>query len=229
MPQTNDKNKQILIIAPHADDEILGCGGSIFKELALGNEVHILLITRGYEAQGFSKTALELKEKEIEKASTSIPFASFKRLELPAVALETIPRSEIIQQINQHINALLIHTLYLPFGRDVHTDHQIVFESAWAAAKPFRAIGVKEIYAYEVLSETGFQIPAAGMAFTPNTFVDITDTLEQKIDAFKNYSSELQEFPLPRSEEAIRALAAYRGSLVNMPAAEAFICLRMLK
>ena len=221
--------KQIMVIAPHADDEILGCGGTIFKEVAAGNQVHLLLVTKGYPEQGFSQQALEAKESEIEAAVSKVPYASFKRLDLPAVALETIPRSEIIQAINQHIRARQIDTLYLPFGQDVHSDHRVVFESAWAAAKAFRAPTVKEIFSYEVVSETGFQAPSADSAFNPNTFVDITDTLDQKIAAFQLYASEVQTFPAPRSAEVLRALAIYRGSVVNCAAAEAFLCLRMVK
>ena len=220
--------KKILVIAPHADDEILGCGGTIFKELAAGNQVHVLLITRGYEAQGFSKSSLELKERELETILKTIPYQSFTRLDLPAVALDTLPRSEIVGSIHRVVNAIQPDCVYIPFAGDVHTDHQIVSESAWAALKAFRAPSVSEIYAYEVPSETGYQDPAIGRVFNPNTFVDISATLEQKISAFKMYDTELQTFPLPRSEEVLLALATLRGSLVNVSAAEAFVCLRKL-
>ncbi len=221
--------KKILIVAPHGDDEVLGCGGTIFRELALGSEVHVLIMTKGYEAQGFSKSSLEQKELEMESIIESIPYSTFARLDFPAVGLETIPRSELVKAIHNHIQELQPECLYIPFKGDVHTDHQVVAEAAWAAAKAFRAPSVKEVYAYEVPSETGYQTPGSGDAFEPNTFVDITDTLDQKVDAFKLYQSELQEFPFPRSEQVLRALALLRGSLVHVTAAEAFICLRSIK
>ena len=94
-----------------------------------------------------------------------------------------------------------------------------------ACSKWFRYPSVKRVLAYETLSETNFNLnPNA--TFNPNYFIDISEYLERKLEVLAIYRSELGVFPFPRSAEAIRALATYRGSSSGFVAAEAFQLLR---
>ena len=88
---------------------------------------------------------------------------------------------------------------------------------------------VKAIYAYETLSETGINLPTENYAFVPNVFVDITDFLEEKKTALTFYAHQIHPFPDLRSLEAVEALAKFRGALINVCAAEAFVLIRETK
>ena len=94
------------------------------------------------------------------------------------------------------------------------------------AARPHQAAYPGTILAYETLSETNWNAPYLSPAFVPNVFVDITDTLETKLEAMRMYKSQLRAFPHERSVEALRALATLRGATVHRPAAEAFVLVR---
>jgi LmbE family N-acetylglucosaminyl deacetylase len=84
------------------------------------------------------------------------------------------------------------------------------------------------VLAYETLSETNWLAPAITPGFQPNTFVDISATLDRKIAAFQKYASQLKESPDERSIESIRALAISRGATVYRAAAEAFVAMRQI-
>ena len=108
-------------------------------------------------------------------------------------------------------------------------DHQIVAECAMVALRPKYIPRVNRIYAYETLSETGWNIPNVQNQFIPNVFVEITEQMEKKIEALECYKSQLSNFPDTRSVEAIEALARYRGALIHARAAEAFMLVRDIK
>jgi len=220
------KPRQIMVIAPHADDEILACGGTLLRHMADGDCVHWVLVTKGFIQQGFSPESLATKEAEIAAVLKAMPYKSVTRMDFPAVALDTVPRANLVQAFHEVLNSKAIEILFLPFGGDVHSDHSIVFETAWAASKSFRTPTLKQVYCYETLSETGFQAPGMDDQFAPDTFVDISQTLAGKMDVMAHYASELGRGSFPRSLELIKAQAALRGSIVGLEAAEAFMCLR---
>jgi len=136
--------------------------------------------------------------------------------------------------MHRALNAMLLDAvrtlapdeLYLPFLGDVHRDHQLVFQSALVAARPCRPGFPRRLYAYETLSETNWNAPYLTPAFTPNHFVDITATLEDKLEAFALFRSQVRPRPHERSLEALRALATLRGATVGLGAAEAFVTIR---
>jgi LmbE family N-acetylglucosaminyl deacetylase len=114
----------------------------------------------------------------------------------------------------------------VPFVGDVHIDHQLIFQSAMVAARPHQAAYPTMILAYETLSETNWNAPYLTPGFLPNVFVDITDTLDLKLQAIAAYGSQLRASPHERSIEALKALATLRGATVHRPAAEAFVLVR---
>ncbi|WP_428623811.1 PIG-L deacetylase family protein [Sedimenticola sp.] len=131
------------------------------------------------------------------------------------VALE----SEVIEQVQPD-------TLFLPYREDVPSDHAVVFDAASVCCKSFRCPCVKNVYAYETLSETDFGIKPSGDCFKPNLFVDGTGWLEKNIEAMGIYQGEMREFLFPRSEVSIRALASLRGGQAGVEAAESFMVLK---
>ena len=121
------------------------------------------------------------------------------------------------------------HTVYLPHWGDAHSDHTVAFDAASACTKWFRYPSIREVLSYETLSETGFHLGSQGQMFQPNVFVDIEAHLDKKVQIVKEYASEIAPFPFPRSEEAVRSLAAYRGSFAGCKAAEAMTLLKQIR
>ena len=213
---------KILIIAPHPDDEVLGCGGIIAKHTKEGDEVYLCIVTKAYTPD-WSEEFLKNRPKEIEKANKILGIKKTYFLDYPTVKLDTIPQKELNEEISKVVNVVNPDILYIPYKGDLNKDHRLVFESSLVATRPANH-KVKRILSYEALSETewGQSIEP----FTPNVYIDISETFEKKIEAMKAYESELKQYPHPRSLEIVEALAKKRGSEAGVKFAEAFMLVR---
>ncbi len=222
---------KILIFAPHADDEILGCGGVIAKYTEMGDEVHVCIVTNAYPPVGDNSKALKNGwpinlYPEVMDAKDVLGIKEYHFLLFPAVLLETVPRNEVNGKIQKLINDIKPEIVYIPHFGDMQKDHTLTAEAVMVAVRPKGEHIVRKVYAYETLSETEWNIPHAKNAFIPNMFVDISAQLKKKLDAMACYKSQLGEFPNPRSLEAVSSLAKYRGSTCGVKAAEAFMLIR---
>lgn len=217
----------ILVIAPHADDEVLGVGGTIAKLVDEGNDVYIAIITVPQPPDFTEAQALQIRQ----EALLSHKLLGVKDtifLGLPAAHLDSTPHKFVNQKISEIFYKIRPHTVFIPFFGDIHLDHQYSSLSALVASRPHLSHAPKVIYAYETLSETNWNAPYVTPTFVPNTYIDISQYLEDKIQAMKAYASQIQSVPHERSEEALRALATLRGSTVSCFAAEAFILIRQV-
>lgn len=220
--------KQILVISAHPDDETFGSGGTLLRHVAEGDAVHWLILTEMQPDLGYSREQIARREKEIEAVARQFSFSSVHPLRFPTTKLDAIPRGDLVKKISSVFKQTEPEVIYMPYGGDVHTDHQVASEAAIACTKWFRQNSVKRILAYECLSETDLAIDPKTMSFRPNVFINIEDTLEKKLEIMKIYESELGEFPFPRSTQAVRALAHLRGQSAGFKAAEAFMLLKEL-
>lgn len=221
-------NKTILLVAPHPDDETLGCGGTILRFKNSGVPVVWLIVTRGFEEHGASKSAIENMEKQIKAVSDAYQFDDVIRLDFPTTLLDAIPQRELVDSFSSVVDKVKPETLYLPFRGDVHTDHRVVFDSAWSSVKSFRAPSIKNILTYETLSETEFNSGITSESFKPNAFCDISEFLKKKLEIFALYASEGGSHPFPRSSQAIEALATLRGSTAGVKYAEAYMTVKTI-
>lgn len=219
---------KVLVIAPHADDEILGVGGTIIKNIKQGNSVYVCIVTRGVEPL-FSNEYMNQLRQETNNCHKLLGIKKTFFLEYPSVMLEEQHRFEINNKILEVIKEVNPDEVYIPHVGDMQKDHQIVAEACMVAVRPKYSFTPKRILAYETLSETGWNTPNAQNDFIPNCFIDISDSLLAKLEAMKCYSSQLSMFPDARSLEAVEALAKYRGALMNLKAAEAFMLIREIK
>lgn len=217
----------VLIIAPHPDDELLGCGGTLLRHLAEGDEVHWLIVTRMVEGIGFDPRVIQARESLIERVAEAVGFSGVHRLDLPTSRLDTLPLADLIGAMGQVVREVAPELIYLPWAHDIHTDHQVVATAGQSCTKWFRYPSVRLILAYETLSETDFVLPP-GRPFTPNYFVDIERHLARKLELLSLYQEELNEFPFPRSRTAVEALARVRGAAAGCAAAEAFQLLKAI-
>ena len=219
----------ILVIAPHPDDETLGCGGTLHRHRADGDSVHWLICTEMDPVAGYSEAQRRARDAEIGQVAELYGFAAVHRLGYPTTRLDTLPLAEVIENTAAVFAEVRPDIAYLPFRDDIHGDHRIAFDAAAACCKAFRNPDLREVLVYETLSETGINPAPGAAAFRPNHYVDITDHIEDKLRALRCFAGELDAFPFPRSEEAVRALAALRGSECGRAAAEAFMVVRQTR
>ena len=223
----NSLNKTILVIAPHADDETLGCGGAILKYILNGFDVHWCLVTYPQSPE-FSENDIGVRKLIINKVKKAYGVKSFHSLGFKPAMLTPNDKPALINRFSKLYSKLTVSTIFVPHRNDAHSDHGIVFDAAVAAAKWFRSATIKNIISYETLSETEFQIRPGEGYFSPNFYLDISEEIERKCQIMSLYSTELGEFPFPRSTEAIRALSQFRGTQCGSKAAEAFQILKSI-
>ena len=218
----------VVVIAPHPDDETLGCGGAILKHISKGDNVYWVIVTCANEEIGFTKESIENRKREIEIVSKMYGFKKVYNLDFPTTQLEKVDKRTLVEKISNCILETDANILYIPNWGDVHSDHKVVSEAAISCTKWFRYPKVKTVYSYETLSETEFGINNCINKFNGNVFVNIDEFLDKKIEIMKVFKSEMGVFPFPRSEEAVRALAMVRGSNIGCNYAESFMLLRQI-
>jgi LmbE family N-acetylglucosaminyl deacetylase len=216
-----------LIIAPHPDDELLGCAGTLLRRVADGGTVGWLLMTEITQEYGWKTEQVIRRAKEIELVRRGLGVHSehFFPLAFPAAQLDQIPMSTLVSRISDVFKQFEPEEVLLPYSGDIHSDHRITFEAASACTKWFRYSTVRRVLSYETPSETDFNIDPRESGFKPNFFVNIVDYLDRKIELLSIYQSEVGEFPFPRSGKTLKALAQVRGSQAGFDFAEAFITL----
>lgn len=213
---------KILIVAPHPDDEILGCGGTILKHKASGDKVAVLYITNCLPEHGCTKELYLSRQKEIADIKNIAKVDKIYKLDLPAIKLDTISKSDIIKKISTVFHDFKPNIVYINHYGDAHSDHEISFKATYSCTKSFRYPFIEKIYLYETPSETEFGF---NLNFKPNSYVDISKFITTKLELMSIYESEVMEFPYPRSLDSIKALARWRGSRIGVEYAEAFMLL----
>ena len=216
----------VLVVSVHPDDETLGCGGTILKHIKENDNVYWLILTEASEASGYSKKFISTRENEIREVSKEYQFSKTFNLGFPATKLHAFDFSDVIAKVSSVIQEVKPEVIYTVNRSDIHTDHQVAAKAIISCTKSFRNPFVKRILMYECISETEMVPPLPENMFFAQVYSDVSDFLEKKIEIFKKFESELQEPPLPRSIENIRALARFRGSTVSVRYAEAFMLLR---
>ena len=215
-------NKTVLVIAAHPDDELLGVGGTLRRHVLDGDTVHALVLCEGvtmrYQGQDVPQ------HEHGNRAAEILGLSSLDMLDFPDQHLDTLSLVEIIKPIEERVRRFQPQIVYTHFGDDLNRDHQLVFEAALVACRPVE-LCVEALYGFETPSSTEWNAP---MQFAPTYFVDIAETLDDKLEAFACYESEVRAYPHPRSLESLRHRAHYWGNLVHMDAAEAFVCYRRL-
>lgn len=217
---------RIMVVAPHPDDESLGCAGTLLRARAEGASLHWVIVTKMSRASGHSPAQSARRRREIAKVAKLYPFASTHELGFSSARLDDSALPRLIAGLGRAVSETKPTTLLLPYEGDAHSDHGLVFRAGTACAKWFRYPSLRRVLAYETISETDFGLRPSDPGFKPNVFVNISAQLERKLAILKTYEGELGTFPFPRSVEAITALARVRGAASGHKAAEAFLLLR---
>ncbi len=228
MPK-NYKNNSILVVAAHPDDEVLGCGGTISLHVNNGDKVSIVFFSDGVTSRNNTNSSFVNARKNAGiTACNRLGVKNIKFLDMPDNKLDTIPFLDLVQKLEKIIDEVNPLVVYTHFSGDLNIDHRIVHQVVMTACRPQPNYCVREIYSFEILSSTGWTSPVSKPCFSPNKYIDISQTLEDKLYALDAYKDELREFPHSRSAKSVEYLAKYRGSSVGLIAAEAFMVERIL-
>lgn len=219
---------KVLVVACHPDDELLGAGGTVAKHAADGDEVVLAIVCEGISMR-YDPVRHEEVRRQAAEAGAILGAAEVVHADLPDQKLDTLPISDVIGVVEGLVTRFTPEVVYTHFGGDVNRDHQVLAEAVLVAARPYAAPGVREILMFETPSSTEWSSPSVLPAFQPSVFVDVSTTLEKKVEAFLRYTAEVRPWPHPRSPEALRERARHWGSLVNRKAAEPFVPVRLFR
>jgi N-acetylglucosamine malate deacetylase 1 len=231
--------KQVLVVAAHPDDEVLGCGGAMARLAAEGAEVHVAFLADGVGSRGSAgagemlapdeQRARDQRRAAARRAGEILGVSSVSFDDLPDNRLDSVPLLDITQRVEALIAEYRPELLITHHAGDLNVDHRRVHQAAVTACRPQRGYPVKTLLSFEVPSSTEWQSPASGVPFVPNWFIDISAALPQKLDALEAYAAEIRDWPHPRSMQGVEHLARWRGATVGCDAAEAFVLVRALR
>lgn len=214
--------KRVLVVAAHPDDELLGVGGTAARHAGQGDEVMSVIMCEGeslrYKKDMGQKTA-------VSQAGEILGVKEIRQIGFPDQRLDSVTLTEIITPLEKISDEFKPNIVYCQYGGDINMDHQLLFQAANVAFRPLDG-WIEDVYAFYTASSTEWGFPRT---FTPDTWIDITDTLEKKIEAFLSYHSEVRAYPHPRSAKALEHAAHFWGNQCSMEAAEAFMTVRSVK
>lgn len=216
---------KVLIIAPHMDDEVLGCGGVIAKHKDSGDKVSVIFVAHRVYNHRFNDKRNNIEKTHAIKAKKVLGYDEVIFLDLPDERLD-VAVQDIIIPIEKHFDKIRPDTVYIPFSSDNNQDHRAVFNAVRVVLRPSATPFVDKIYMYEVPSSTEQSPPLPENLFYPNYYVNIGNRIEQKTSALKCYETETRSFPHARSEQGLMVLAMKRGMEIGFEYAEAFMILR---
>ncbi len=221
----------VLVIAAHPDDEVLGCGATIARLAQDEHPVSIAILGEGITSrfsgvEAADKKLVSVLRDQYQKATQLLGVRDIFFSSFPDNRFDTVPLLDIIKEVENLIERTQPTVIFTHHGGDLNVDHQITYRAVLTATRPTEKCPVREVYSFEIPSSTEWVFAETAPAFRPNVFVDVTETLDLKIQAMQIYETEARDFPHPRSPEALRAISQRWGSTVGLKAAEAFQLIR---
>lgn len=217
-------NNSVLIVGSHPDDEALGCGGTIAKHCAEGDNVAVLFMTDGVGARSpemLDQAALG-RRCAAERACGVLGVTDITFLPYPDNQLDQVPLLVLAKEIEKVIARMKPEIVYTHYHGDVNIDHRRTHDAVITACRPQPGFPVRRLLFFEIPSSTEWRPPNSLPPFAPQWFNDISGFLVLKLKALEAYSEEMRSFPHSRSIEAVEHLARWRGASVGLAAAEAF-------
>lgn len=219
MPDNKTK-RRILIVAAHPDDELLGCGGTAALHAQNGDEVRSVIVCEGESHRDIKQT--DGNNHHAHDAAKILGVSDVSILGFPDQRLDTITLTEIITPLEEIIRQFKPHIVYCQYGGDINRDHELLFKALLVATRPTESF-IEAVFAFDTASSTEWSYPRS---FIPDTWVDISTTLKQKLAALECYRTELQPYPHPRSLNGLEFKAHSWGNQVCMDSAEVFMTIR---
>lgn len=221
-------SRLVLVIAAHADDEALGCAGTLARHAAAGDYIDILFLTDGVGARGSANAAALARRGMAERAAEIIGAAPPTFLDFPDNEMDGLPLLRIVQGVEGWVAGRRPDVVYTHHLGDLNVDHRVTAAATLTCLRPQPGRASPDILSFEVPSSTEWQAPGVAPTFVPNWFEDIGDFVEAKRRVLEAYAEEMRPAPHARAIESVMALAQWRGASVGVAAAEAFMLLRRI-
>jgi LmbE family N-acetylglucosaminyl deacetylase len=223
-----------LIVAAHPDDEILGAGGTAIALAGHGHEVFLIILGEGIASrfpQRDAETAARVRElhEQCHKVAQLVGATEVSLHDLPDNQFDTLPLLNVVKTVEELIERIRPEVVFTHHGGDLNVDHAVTHRAVLTATRPVKGHPVREVYTFEVPSATDWAFQQLEPVFRPNTFFDISGTLEAKLRALELYRAEMRSFPHPRSMAAVESQARRWGAVVGVEAAEAFELVRAIR
>lgn len=230
------RNKKVMLVVAHPDDELLGVGASFNKLInEYGVKAHIVILGEGITSRSKKrdlnkwKAELNIHKKNIKSAQKLIGYQSCSIYNFPDNRFDSVPLLDIIKEIEKEKKLFDPEIVFTHHGGDLNIDHQKTFDAVMTACRPLREEKVKTIITFETASGTEWRSASDPNHFLPNFFIGISEeNLNTKINAMECYEFEKRKYPHPRSPEALTIQAKSRGVSVGLTYAEAFTIIRMI-
>lgn len=214
-------SKRILVVAAHPDDELLGIGGIVIKHVRAGDEVRSVIMCEGESLRYHEDVG---QNAAIQEAASVMGVSKVYHLKYPDQKLDTYSLTDLITPLEEISEEFRPNIIYCQSGCDANRDHKILFEAAMIAFRP-TSEWIEDFYGFYTASSTEWGVPRN---FVPDTWIDISDSLDKKIEAFEKYQSEIRDYPHPRSSDALRYQAHFWGNQCCLDAAEVLMTVRKI-
>ncbi len=230
------RNKKVMIVVAHPDDELLGLGATLHKLINdYSVKTHVVILGEGITSRSDERD-VDLWEKElathrenIANAQKAIGLHSMSIFDFPDNRFDTVALLDIIKVVEQEKTSFQPEVIFTHHGGDVNIDHQRTFEAVVTACRPMQNENVKTIITFETPSGTEWRSPTDPRHFLPNLFFGVSQAnIDAKIKGMESYEFERREYPHPRSPEALKIQAQRWGITVGTDFAEAFCLVRSI-
>jgi LmbE family N-acetylglucosaminyl deacetylase len=228
------RNKKIMVVVAHPDDELLGLGATMHRLIAEYQvEAHVVILGEGITSRSDKRDPLRwekelsIHRENIQQAKNAIGYQSVSIHDFPDNRFDTVALLDIIKVVESEKTKYKPDVIFTHHGGDVNIDHQKTFEAVITSCRPMQHEGVKNIITFETPSGTEWRASSDPRYFIPNMFVSISAVnLDAKIKGMESYEFEKRSYPHPRSPEALKIQAQRWGVTVGTEFAEAFCIVR---
>lgn len=214
--------KRVVVFTAHPNNELMGCGGTIALHARRGDQVTTVVACEG-ESLRLGSGAGNIDAQTM-SACRKLGVSDIRLLGFPDQRLDALPQTDLIRPLEQIVREVQPHLVYTQYGGDLNRDHEALFRAVLVAVRPIEE-SIEAVYSFDTASSTEWAFPRA---FTPDTWVDISTTLETKLEAMACYQSELRDYPHPRSLEALQHRAKAWGNQSCLDVAEVFMTVRRI-
>lgn len=209
----------VMVVASHFDDEVIGCGGAVRKYIEEGHNVYVCFICGGTSVRYPEQALLETRREHSRKVAALLGIKELFFYDFPLIMLDTLPQLELVTALEKVIFNVKPEVIFTHYNDDINSDHRVVHNATMVWCRPSKTPFIKKVLFYETMGST--------QNFLPNYYIPIDNQIEKKLSALALYTTETNV--QTRTVETLRKIASYRGAEINAAYAEAFVVNRIIE